>query len=152
MAHASNVDVRAAVLPLLSFALACGKRAEHSPFATPDASGDAAVGQVGGEDEAGGPIDEAADDAFPSDAPPPITCTVTNWAARTGTATCHLSVSEACTDGDAYTVSCDCPAATCSCTHGRDGGLVFATFSFADCASCADAGAAPLFAGCGVPY
>lgn len=65
---------------------------------------------------------------------------------------CFTMLSEKCTDGIAYQVSCTCPAATCDCTAmggGTSMGEVGVTYGGCG-ASCGDDSAA--WAACGYPH
>lgn len=139
------------MVTLLPVLLGCGNTAQQGGNVAGDASGDGTVGQDAAE--AGSADDGGADDAL-GDSPPPVQCSITGWSELTGSQTCHQTVTETCDDGNAYTVSCTCPAATCSCARGPgDAGRIFATTPYAGCpTACADASAAAMFAGCGVPY
>jgi hypothetical protein len=146
------VDVRTALVVSLPIVVACGNTAQQIGKVAGDASGD---GTVQDAEEAGGSEDGGADDAL-GDSPPPVQCSITGSSELTGSQQCYQTVTETCDDGNAYTVSCTCPAATCSCARGPgDAGRIFATTPYAGCpTTCADGGSstAAMFAGCGVPY
>lgn len=130
--------------------LACGNTSQQSGPVAQDASSDGTVDNDA--DAADGAEDGGAEDALGDSAPPPIRCNITGWSDFTGSQPCQQSVTETCDDGNEYTVSCSCPAATCSCVRGaRDAGRIFATTPYDGCPTCADASAAAMFAGCGVP-
>jgi hypothetical protein len=65
---------------------------------------------------------------------------------------CSTSLSEKCTDGIVYEVSCTCPAATCDCTAmGSGTGMGEVGVAYGGCgSSCSDDGAA--WAACGYPH
>jgi hypothetical protein len=87
------------------------------------------------------------------DAPSSVTCEFQGGEATT-TNPCTLTVSEHCSDGVGYRVSCACPDATCSCTRidPNSGGGTFYTGALYDgCPNCRDTNAAQLFAACDFP-
>jgi hypothetical protein len=56
-------------------------------------------------------------------------------------------VSEMCSDGNSYSVDCQCPRATCDCT--RTGLPLVQSVSYPGCPTCTQLG--NLFALCGFP-
>jgi hypothetical protein len=144
------VDARTALLPVLFMAAACGNTSQQSGNAAQDASSDGTLGEEAAEE---GGSDDAGDDDGPGDSPPPSRCTIVGWSDFTGSQPCQQTVTERCDDGNEYTIECSCPAATCSCVRGsRDAGRTVGATPYDACPTCADASAAALFAGCGVPY
>lgn len=148
-----DVDAWRVMLPVLSFVLACGSSGQQGGDVGLDGSSDGTVGQ-GDAGEGGGAEDGGADDASgnaPTEAG--ITCAVTGWSERTGGDPCYRVMTETCTDGTAFTVSCSCPQAMCTCTRGKDaGGPLVGTATYAECPACTDGGTAALFAACGASH
>jgi hypothetical protein len=62
---------------------------------------------------------------------------------------CEVTESETCSDGNMYTVDCQCPQGTCTCTQtGNGGGSSGGGISYPTCPMCVTDN---LFALCGFP-
>jgi hypothetical protein len=71
-----------------------------------------------------------------------------------GGGSCSLSLSESCTDGTTYNVSCTCPGGSCSCSEfSPQGGGSGGGGTFAGCAdNCSPATIALAYKACGFPH
>jgi hypothetical protein len=93
----------------------------------------------------------------PIDATPLVVCTLNpGSSAGTGDGTdgspppCQTSVSETCSDGNTYYVTCQCPSATCACfMTSATGGSGSSVVTYPGCPSCTPA--SWLFSLCGYP-
>jgi hypothetical protein len=69
---------------------------------------------------------------------------------ESGIPPCEVFDSETCSDGNMYSVDCQCPQGTCTCTQtGNGGGSSGGGISYPGCPSCSLGGS--LFALCGFP-
>jgi hypothetical protein len=152
---------RARLLGLLALtpglALACGGQVSVSDNDAATASNDAATG---GNDGATGNNDSAAGsssgaDGSPSTDAPAQTagCTAGPGKYQTTSGGCEIEITESCSGGTSYGVTCSCPAATCTCSEssgmsGGSGGRV----AFSGCANvCQGETNANIYAACGFP-
>jgi hypothetical protein len=67
-----------------------------------------------------------------------------------GVPPCELFQNETCSDGNKYSIDCQCPQGTCTCSQaGNGGGSSGGGFTYSGCPSCTLT--ANLFALCGFP-
>jgi hypothetical protein len=81
----------------------------------------------------------------------PITCNSTGTGGSGGNGSCSVMVNESCSDGNTYSVECDCPSAMCFCsqTFGTGGGSSSGGVTYAGCPGCSSTSG--LFSLCGFP-
>jgi hypothetical protein len=83
------------------------------------------------------------------DSPAPIVCKNNGMSGSGGQGSCDIGGSETCSDGNMYSVDCQCPQGTCTCTQtGTNGGSSGGGFSYAGCPNCTTS---DIFTICGFP-
>ena len=110
-------------------------------------------GGVSGSGSGGFPVDASpvVDAIAVEDVAAPITCESTGGGGSGGNGSCSVSLNEACSDGNTYSIECDCPSAMCSCSilTGQMGGSSGGGISYAGCPSCSMTSG--LWSLCGFP-
>jgi hypothetical protein len=147
-------SLRTLTAVLVACASACGGEVTGT-----GADGGSLVPKANGGDGAAPSSDAAsATDSPGIDAPTVtseagVTCTGGPGGGSGGGGSCQLQVSETCSDGTTYSVSCSCPEATCSCTQtsaqsgSSGGGLPFSGCSD----SCGPTSVSLAYQACGFP-
>ncbi len=128
--------------------LACGGKTDGSDGdgGSPGADGGAGSDAASGADS---PLGHKEASTGYDAGPLPVVCDMGPGSGSGGQGGCDINVSESCSDGTTYQVSCSCPSAACSCMEtsgmsgsGGDG------IPYTGCPSCSVAAA---FTACGFP-
>jgi len=148
-----------ATAPALVFA--CGGKTGGEGDGGPGSSSSSGGSSGGSSGSGSGGVSSSSSGGEPVDATPfidspaPIVCMSMGGGGSSGglpdggTPPCEAFESETCSDGTSYSVDCQCPQGTCTCTamatNGGSGGSVM----YPGCPSCTQTG--NLFALCGFP-
>jgi hypothetical protein len=153
-----------AAAPALVFA--CGGKTGGEGDGGPGSSSSSGGGSGGSSGSSSGGVSSGSSgsssgtepvDATPSiDSPAPILCMGMGGGGSSGGPSeggpppCEVTASETCSDGNMYSVDCQCPQGTCTCTQtGTNGGSSGGGFSYPGCPSCIQT--PDLFSICGFP-
>ena len=103
-------------------------------------------GTHGGDAAMGGPGDSSpppGDDEMEASLPPTVTCTGESGGGSSSSSgsgpVCSLQLTESCSDGTNYSVTCSCPVATCNCSESSpNSGSSGSGIPFGGCPGCGD--------------
>ncbi|HTQ47451.1 MAG TPA: hypothetical protein VMI75_32065 [Polyangiaceae bacterium] len=160
-----------ALLCVLALTFACGGKtggegSDGGPGSSSSSGGGSGGGSGGSSGSSSGGVSSGSSgsssggepvDATPFlDSPAPIVCMGTGGGGSSGgppddgdVTPCEAFQSETCSDGNSYSVDCQCPQGTCTCSQmGTGGGSSGGGISYAGCPTCS---LGNLFALCGFP-